>query len=227
MEYNEQQLREELKRRLSALGRTDVPITKTMLWEYSIDKARAEEMAETLNSEMVRANFARILGDLFAQDEETRREVMNSVRSSSFSMEDYFQRGGMPETCFYATPPIESPRHSDRILITGTKAEIGSLYREVEELKSGKPSRMLNKFTEEIRDNPINYCATVGSFWRYFFDQKDFLDYEVSVPKKIIGTGALRNYNMYGGETMDVKERLKEVAEKFKVPIAFIRPFHI
>ena len=68
------------------------------------------------------------------------------------------------------------------------------------------------------------YASRVGGFWDKFFENRDFLDnLEVnSVPLAIVATGKMRNYNSYGGETINVRERLEEIARDWNVPIKFI-----
>lgn len=68
------------------------------------------------------------------------------------------------------------------------------------------------------------FSACVGSFWEQFFGEDKFLDNidRINVPRAIIGTGSMRNYNAYGGETMDVRERLEEIASAWNIPIQLI-----
>lgn len=231
MEYNEQQLREELKKRLDDLSKSEVPITKTMLWHYAIDKKIASELVDSLNDEMRRTKFARNVAQVFCEgDERTKRELMNVVRLGRFTEDDYFDRGGMPENFFYQTPPVENPSKSKRLLMTGTKAEIRTLSTLIDESKSGKRmeellKRITPEMSEELIKSKVNYCATVGSFFESFFDQKDFLDHEVSCPRKIISTGYMRNYNMYGGETVNVRKRIEQIAQPFGIDVEFIPSF--
>ena len=68
------------------------------------------------------------------------------------------------------------------------------------------------------------FSATLGSFWKNFFGEGDFLDQQgkVSVPRLIVGTGYMRNYNLYGGQTVDVTKRLEKIASAWRIPIHFI-----
>ena len=70
----------------------------------------------------------------------------------------------------------------------------------------------------------FSFSGRVASFWENFFGQDDFLDSldKVSVPRAIIGTGKMRNYNKYGGETLFVDDRLKEISNAWGIPIQII-----
>lgn len=66
------------------------------------------------------------------------------------------------------------------------------------------------------------FSATVGSFWQSFFGEDNFLDHKekVSIPMAIIGTGKMRHYDdRLGGTTLDVQERLEEIALAWTIPI--------
>lgn len=233
IEYNEQELTEDLRKRLDNLGNKDASITKTMLWQYSLDKKEANRMGEELNSEMNRAKFARNIGEIFfANNLGAQKEIMNLVRSSSFTEETYFSRGGVGHNFFYSTPPVKDFYKEDRILVSGTNAEVNELSHIIEALKQGKrlnpPRRKISQqIAQELEKNKVNYCSKVGHFWQYFFDEDNFLDKKVSSPKKIIATGYMRNYSFGAGETIDVRSRLSEIAQQFETNIEFISPFHI
>lgn len=238
-EYDENQLVRELRSKLDALGKRDVRVNRTMLWHYGIDKRVLEGLKGVLNSEVERTKFARFVADLFAGDRNARDEIMGFVRRGTFTDESYFSRGGMPENWFYNNPPVENPGDSNRILITGTNAEVQSLdiYVKKRTGRSDDVPKILRDYDrdvkipqdllERIRSSKIKYCSQVGSFWQSFFGEKDFLDKPISIPRQIVATGFMRNYNMQGGETIDVRDRLEEVAKVYGSEIEFIPSFCI
>lgn len=153
--------------------------------------------------------------------------------------------GDFPEDLFYNTPPVAQAQDSNRVLVTGTKVETNSMYQMLEALKGGPEAveELHRKNREEklpqLLKTPMGrdisvihqiliggvqpdyrYCSQVGSFWGEFFGDSflDRLD-ENSVPRAIVATGFMRNYNCIGGETLEVMSRLKRVAHEWRIPI--------
>jgi len=163
------------------------------------------------------------------------------------------EKGNSPESYFYATPPIAEAATSNRILVSGTKAEVRDLdeilrgfeayQRVVAKLDLRNPqkrilaqpsvtekpsiSEIISSELPSVNGIPIVYgfTSSVGWFWDRFFDNPLFLDKQEknSIPLAILATGKMRNYNQCGGETMWVKERLEAIASAWNVPIKFIR----
>jgi len=174
------------------------------------------------------------------------------------------EKEDFPERFFFHTPPIGKAPLSDRVLVTGTHAEVTNLMEMVNGLKgvathvyitselrrknvkrryaqnqmptnpldfAPSPSNYVYELLErESEGNPhFVYCSRVGSFWQAFFGVDEFLDKPeaITVPRSIIGTGAMRNYNAHGGETRDVKQRLERVANDWYLPIHFMESWAI
>jgi ABC-type uncharacterized transport system ATPase subunit len=76
--------------------------------------------------------------------------------------------------------------------------------------------------TQGIMKPQYIFSARVGSFWEKFFGNEQFLDVPASIPIAIIGTGNMRNHNQYGGQTLNVQERLEKIAETWNIPIQII-----
>jgi hypothetical protein len=156
------------------------------------------------------------------------------------------ERGDFPESYFNSTPPVAEARPSNRILFSGTNAEVRDLDKIIEGFEAYKKvSEMLASRTGDLiianpsattfsiipsglspigLVNPVYAFANrLRTFWEKFFGKEMFLDdSDISVPIAIISTGKMRNYNACGGETMDVKERLESIAGNWNIPIKFI-----
>lgn len=150
------------------------------------------------------------------------------------------EKGFHPESFFYATPPIGEAKESNRILITGTNRETSDMYKIIEGLKtyrrvmreirgsqelseSTESGLLATKSIEEYGFTPeYVFASQLGTFWKRFFGDENFLDNEVSVPRAIIGTGYMRNYNRRGGETVYGAKRLEEIASDWNLSIEFI-----
>jgi hypothetical protein len=140
------------------------------------------------------------------------------------------EKSDFPETFFYSTPLIGEASESNRILIAGTNAELRYMQNTFRDLEIYQ--RVVEELGKESSEYPgsvnpkIALCTRVGMFWESFFGEKDFLDNldKISVPAAIIGTGNMRNYNIYGGETVEVRKRLEKIASEWGIPIQFVPP---
>lgn len=113
-----------------------------------------------------------------------------------------------PEDFFHATPPV-TPIGIDnsRVLLCCTKSQAGIIGAE----------------PPAARGDRVVLCCNAGVFWESFFDEEAFFDRPVSIPRLILATGQMRNYGYLGGETLQVQNRLEEIAEKFGVPLVMLR----
>lgn len=136
---------------------------------------------------------------------------------------------------FYYNPPIRNPRPSNRILILGTNVEIRTLTELIENPSKLEVANLhgyddesrlyLRNVIEQIKVSEINYCRRLESFWENFFNEENFLDKSVTIPRRMTATGFMRNYNVYGfGRYCKVRERLQEIAQNYNIPIDFIKP---
>lgn len=181
----------------------------------------------------------------------TRLKTSKNKRSIDKTMvwiwnTDIFEKEGDYEIVWFnATPPVSEAYSDNRLLLVGTKCEVGDIYyglekfgelieqfskREVrkEIVDTAKRARIsieekVNEIGIEMNDLKYTYCATTGIFWEKFFDQERFLDNpKITVPRAIIATGLIRNYCEGAGSTIDVTDRLKNIADAWNIPIRFI-----
>jgi len=187
----------ELRHLMDSVGNKDTPVTKTSLWQYSV------------------------------------------YRQSGCSKDDsiYISRN----------PPVLEASPSERFLVCSTRSE-GNVFNKIFGNKSDNKLELqeeaknflkvfhqkhlpvedmnVNKIVE-IRDmaksgGEIQYCFCTDTFWQNFFNTKYFLDEPVTIPKRMIATGYLRNYIEGAGETKNCSKRLEKIAHKWKVPIDFV-----
>lgn len=162
------------------------------------------------------------------------------------------KEGDRLEQFFYNTPPISKAEESNRVLVTGTDKEVKDLVKFFDVVKQSninlkKEMRSLKHLEgtlspklllrapktygylshlADIEDPEYCFASQVGAFWGSFFGEEDFLDdtSKITVPAAIIGTGNMRNYDSHnGGETLDVAERLREIAKDWEIPIYIIQ----
>ena len=136
------------------------------------------------------------------------------------------------ESYFYTTPPISRANDSNRVLVIGTKAEVGGLSKIIDgylkdptSQSQSKVIAKLPKLIEGIVEPKFTYTASVGSFWENFFGQEYFLDARdnVSVPRAMLATGMMRASSQHGNYTVAASERLKEIAANWAIPITFVK----
>jgi len=217
------ELRRSLRKCLDNVDKADVPITKTMLWQYVIEARASELVSGGVNYDMIRNTRS---------DDVSRAFHQGLLNAAGYLGLDGLKKSlaknasvlDTPEMFFYNTPPVGNVSLDDRVLVTGTNAEVSSLGSSIDEREfSGGYFKNLNpRLLDELRTSPISYCSRVGSFWEGFFGSKDFLDVKVTVPKLVVATGDMRNYNFLGGETLDVRDRLKDIACRFGTKLEMV-----
>lgn len=80
--------------------------------------------------------------------------------------------------------------------------------------------------TYQLIESEIQTCIQLSKFWQSFFGSDTFLDEPlISKPAAMVATGAMRNYHWDDGETVDVRERLTEIAKLWGVPLIFLKGF--
>ena len=112
-------------------------------------------------------------------------------------------------------PPIAEAPESERILVCGTKAQLREIASNEEAtVKASKLATPTTKF---------QYSANMGYFWENFFGNKHFLDNsgEISVPRGILATGWMRNYDPISGTgmTLGVWGLLEDIAKEWDIPL--------
>jgi hypothetical protein len=149
---------------------------------------------------------------------------LQATRNGSRSFDTY--GGGR---VFFYSNPWESPWASrlvalstdTRILVAGTSFEVRQLEPKEKELRiTGEAHGIFN--------SNITYASRLATFWEGFYNCENFLgkSQKPSLPALIITTGSMRNYGDAGGETLDVEERLREIANFYKIPIVLLEPTH-
>jgi hypothetical protein len=149
-----------------------------------------------------------------------RTELHNEMigAGTSFALEDltqtdvweYSVERGKPstESAFSYDPPItpDMASPSDRILVTGTNAEVDRIMRDI-----------------PIDGTPV-YQSHIRRFWKSFFGTDDYAnpDEPRTIPQKIVATGYMRNTDAFDSYTKNVAGRLEEIARRWDVPIEFV-----
>ncbi len=136
---------------------------------------------------------------------------------------------------FYADPPVKNPKPSNRFLVAGTKVELRNLAEMFEnpgEINEGNPPEYdhkarshLKKLIEETKQGVVEYCSQLNDFWSAFFGEEDFLDKPMTLPKKMIATGLMRDYLGGYGMYRHVEERLRKISSTYHIPLELIKPF--
>lgn len=82
----------------------------------------------------------------------------------------------------------------------------------------------MQSLQQRVEQPEYVFSGSIIPFWEKFFNENHFLDNpnKISVPTAIIGTGRMRNYNRFGGETLDVTKRLEQIAKDWDIPIQII-----
>lgn len=113
---------------------------------------------------------------------------------------------------FGANPPVRSapiPK-IPRVLVVSTNTE----------------SEMVIAAARQAHPNAeIVFSRVVGGFWRNFFDCDDYVGArsdELHIPTAIITSGRMRRYIGNHGDTFYPSDRLKEIAERWGIPITFV-----
>ena len=173
----------ELRGVLDKMGRKDIPVNKTNLWQYSIDKSGENGIPFFYANPPV------------SGAEPSKRILVCSTRAEAATLDKILK-----EKC-----------HNDDI--EGMKKEIKSYLNVFHNKHLPGKELDINELLELRKDiksgDEIQHCVTTGSFWSDFFNNVYFLDEPATIPKKMIATGYLRNYIRGAGESLEVSERLE------------------
>ncbi len=191
-----------LRKILRDVDKSDLEITKTLYWSWLTEKG---DFPETFfyNTPPI------------GEAQESNRILITGTKVETRDMYEILK--GLE-----AYKRVIKVLQDKRLKLPASKNE--TLLKGHEE----QPSNELILATRSLQEYGVTpeyiFSARVGSFWEQFFCQDNFLDNidKISVPLAIIGTGFMRNYNQYGGETMDVKGRLEEIASAWDIPIQII-----
>ncbi len=234
-----QYLREKLRERLDNIGKKDTTITKTLLWHWITEHIAIAHRVALLNNEMNKADFAnralKVIKGVSDQElsPEEQADIVAKIRLSSVSINNILYHNGMPESYFYADPPLQDYSRSNRILITGEPSRLYHLLineslNPLELSQEFKISKDLAIRLKKAKKEDISLSLRrISSFWESFFNEDNFLDKPVSVPELMISTGFMRNYNYIGGETLNVGPRLREIAQRYQIDFELIPSFCI
>ncbi|HLC78279.1 MAG TPA: hypothetical protein VJH92_04085 [Candidatus Nanoarchaeia archaeon] len=200
-----------LVERYRELGKPDRKIDKTTHWHWLTEKGDFPEMffyntppiGEAQESARILITGTRVeTSDMYdiLKGSEAYQRVMKELESR--------RQKRLPES--KTKSPLQLP----------SQPQIFSDSRLVQTVTSNSNP---NTTLEEVKPEYV-FSAKVGWFWDNFFGEELFLDHprKISVPCLIVSTEYMRNYNAFGGETINVKERLEEIAIGWDIPIQFI-----
>ena len=191
----------DLLRRLVEVGRPDEEITKTMYWRWLVERDDfPEEFFNNTPPIGEAPESDRIL--IAGTNVETRDmyKILQGLETYQRVRNEIQNRYKMPAENISGIETLL--KEHDQELIVSTD--------------------YLEKY--DVQPEYV-FSSRVGSFWEDFFGEKDFLDNldKISIPSAIITTGYMRNRNKYGGQTLNVKERLKEIASAWDIPLKIIK----
>jgi hypothetical protein len=188
----------ELRRVLDGQGKTDIPVTKTSLWQYSLYKKSGFQDNGII---YLRGNPP------VSKTGSSKRILVCSTRSESDVLNRIFDK----KLC---NNDLELKEEAKNYLNMFHKNHLPGEDMNVEKLAE---IRNAIKIGDEI-----HYCFSTDTFWQNFFNSPRFLDESVTIPEGMISTGYLRNYIDGAGGTIECSKRLKQIAGKWKVPIDFV-----
>jgi hypothetical protein len=122
-----------------------------------------------------------------------------------------------------ATPPIAEADQRDSILVVGTNPDIKIMdehlrhphnYVDSEAVKAANAMGL----EQTAQGYPHGSTKFVTDFWGDFFGDADFLEGKVTIPKGIISSGRMRKDFAHAGMTLDVSDRLAEIAHNWNMP---------
>jgi len=225
-----------LRKRLDSIGNQNVPITKTMLWQYSVELGIGyEDMPEMFfyNTPPVNRSYVtkqsdralvtstnsqwRILQGVLEGVDERRKMLTEEPQVTHSST----LRIGEDDELITETVirSLQGREKQDRL--KRYEATINRSERYVAELRRRIDDQVFKEMTDNIKQ--FDYCVKVGRFWPEFFAEENFLDFQsLSIPRKLITTGFMRNHSRGYGETLLVDERLKQISKEWEVPLYYV-----
>jgi hypothetical protein len=231
-----------LNKRFREVGKPNTNITKTILWHWLVEKGDYPEsyfyatppIGEASESDRVLITGTKVetrdMYDIMRGLEVYQRvicELQNRRKkiSSGENIQDLSSRLLSLSTGGNYPPAGYTEQSSEKLLIPARNVISPQTGSQSNIREPGQELIIASRTLEEFGVKPeYVFCGRVGSFWEVFFGESEFLDHpeKVSLPQAIIGTGYIRNYNRYGGETMNVKIRLEEIAREWDIPIQII-----
>jgi hypothetical protein len=111
------------------------------------------------------------------------------------------------ETSFKYDPPVKATNRSNRVLIIGTSYEVAQLEKNL-----------------TIFDGEAVFESQTRNFWQRFFGSDDYMNSQaaLTLPKRIVTTGHMRNSDAFDTYTVNASNRLNEIAAKWNIPIEYI-----
>jgi hypothetical protein len=190
---------------LAKAGNPDNDITKTLLWHWGVEKG---DFPESFFYATPPVGQAPIVDRILITGTKVETRDMYTILKGM----EVYQR---------VMREIAS-RHKDasKTLLSTPKRSLAAI--ETSAMQHGSELSITESALAQYGVAPqYTFSATVGSFWKQFFGIENFLDNmdKITLPKAIIGTGFMRNYSQFGGETMSVRSRLEQIANEWDIPI--------
>ena len=190
-----------LRKRLNKIGKNDLKITKTNYWHWLVEKNDFPQQYFYATPPIGEA-------------QQLNRILITGTKVETRDMYDILK--GL-ETYQRVMKELQGKNQRS--------SEETKFLPENQEGQTGSGLILATRSLEEYGVAPkYDFCGRVGSFWPIFFDEEYFLDNleKISIPRAIIGTGFMRNYDACGGETRFVGDRLEKIAQEWDIPIQFI-----
>lgn len=212
MEYNTPSLRKQLQDLLEKRGKSDTPITQTLLWWFAVQQAHRDNPKGLFFDDIQYINTDLPEELKIKPSEYPRVLVIGTKRELGF------------RTLKIST--VVAPNLSDANIIA-----VGAVnVTENIDLSTVIDSEVVELCRKHDISGTatVTFCSQAAYFWPGFFLTDDFLDEAVSLPQLIISTENIRSqYDIeedgeFGGSQHNITERLTAIAKRWNVPIEFL-----